>query len=524
MTLPDLETSMRLAGENLINCLDRDNNYIPFWELSVKDDYSAEMRRFWPAHNLGRWWDAMLRLEQATGFEIPGEVEAAMLENLQRFFDNEYALCLCPPEIEWGDPHVELHSMREGLLALNALVRWRNSRWARMKGHRMMESINNLSNPDGTWDMNKVAVFNKGRVGTEYIDTTGSNGRLIEALVWFYQATGDALALELADRFARHHFERSTQEDGGLNVASATHHTHSYFGTLRGLLLFGELTRQNRYMERVRRTYEVTARVMVKRSGYTSHDIGEERRGETSSGGDAAQIAVWLARLGHTQYLDDAERIMRVRILPSQLRESPPLKPNGTGDDKYHDLDRRIIGGFGGMHRSPHGGKLNVTDVTAACLHTTIDVYNHVVERTAAGTSVNFHFDYADDGITVTSRRGERGELTVSPHKPANIFVRIPGFVRDFRIAVAGRPSEARRIGNFAFIPDVPTAGVTINYDLPRETFVETTNGIDYHFEMHGDDVTGIFPHDDVYPFYAALKPPSAPSSARMMTRHSRRR
>jgi hypothetical protein len=82
----DLKTAMRLAGENLLYCLDRDNGLIPFWELTTARDYTAQMRRFWPAHNLGRWWDAMLRLEQATGFEIPADVEAAMLHNLQWFF------------------------------------------------------------------------------------------------------------------------------------------------------------------------------------------------------------------------------------------------------------------------------------------------------------------------------------------------------------------------------------------------------------------------------------------------------
>jgi hypothetical protein len=499
---PDLKTPMRLAGENLLNCLDQDNGLIPFWQLTTARDYTAEMRRFWPAHNLGRWWDAMLRLEQAIGFEIPADAEAAMLRNLQRFFDNEFALCLCPPELSWGQPFFELHSLREGLLGLTALVRWRNNRWARRQGRTMLESIRRLSNVDGSWDMEKVAAYDRSSIGIEYIDTVGSNGRLIEALVVFYKATGDALAFELADRFARHHFKRSTQEDGGFNPTSNAHHTHSYFGMLRGLLLFGELTRQDAYIERVRKTFAVTAKTMVKRSGYTSHDIGEERRGETSSGGDAAQIALWLARSGHTQYLDDAERIMRVRLLPSQLLESPKLTPNGTGDDRYADLDRRVIGGFGGMHRGPHDGKMNVTDVTAACLHTVIDMYNHVVDKKGPLTFVNFHFDYEDDEVVIESRRDEVAHLKIKPRRPTDLMIRIPGFATKVEIDAAGQALPLCRIGDFAFVPAVGSEGLTMDYDLPHNRFVERTNDVDYTFEMRGDEITSIVPWDAFYPFY----------------------
>jgi hypothetical protein len=495
---------MRLAGENLLNCLDRDNGLIPFWELTTARDYTAQMRRFWPAHNLGRWWDAMLRLEQAIGFEIPAETEAAMLHNLQWFFDNEFALCLCPPQLGWGQPFFELHSLREGLLALTALVRWRNSLWGRRQGHAMLESIRSLSNSDGTWDLTKVAAYERSPIGIEYIDTVGSNGRLIEALVLFYEASGDELAFELAHRFARHHLERATRQDGGFNSTSGAHHTHSYLGTLRGLLMFGQLTRQNAYVERVRLTYDVAVRAMVKRSGYTSHDIGEERRGETSSGGDAAQIALWLARFGHIQYLEDAERIVRTRLLPSQLLESPRLTPNGTGDDSYADLDRRIIGGFGGMHRSPHGGKMNVTDVTAACLHSLTDVYNHIVERKGRLTYVNFHFNHEDTEIRVISRRDQRAQLTVIPRGSSDLMIRVPGFATSVEIAAPGRPPRVERVGNFAYLPAIGYQGVTMVYDLPRETFAEETDGVEYVFEIRGDEVTGVTPYDDFYPFYPA--------------------
>jgi len=41
------------------------------------------------AHDVGRWWDAILRLEHATGFSIPAHMEDAMLANLKRLTDYE---------------------------------------------------------------------------------------------------------------------------------------------------------------------------------------------------------------------------------------------------------------------------------------------------------------------------------------------------------------------------------------------------------------------------------------------------
>ena len=193
---------------------------------------------------------------------------------------------------------------------------------------------------------------------------------------------------------------------------------------------------------------------------------------------------------------------MRVRLLPSQLLESPKLTPIGTGDDRYADLDRRIIGGFGGMHRGPHDGKMNVTDVTAACLHTVIDIYNHVVDKKGPLTFVNFHFDYEDDDVVIVSRRDEVARLKIQPRRPTDLMIRIPGFATKVEIDASGRALPQYRIGDFTFVPAVGSEGLTMEYDLPRDRFVERTNNVDYTFEMRGDQIASIVPWDAFYPFY----------------------
>ena len=71
-----LKQSMELAGQNLLATLAPSYGYLPFWRVHLSPDKKAESEMFWPSHNVGRWWDALLRLEAATGFRIPAELAA----------------------------------------------------------------------------------------------------------------------------------------------------------------------------------------------------------------------------------------------------------------------------------------------------------------------------------------------------------------------------------------------------------------------------------------------------------------
>lgn len=44
------------------------------------------------AHDTGRWWDAMLRYEAATGRAIPQQAEKRMMQNLRLLTNNPVAL------------------------------------------------------------------------------------------------------------------------------------------------------------------------------------------------------------------------------------------------------------------------------------------------------------------------------------------------------------------------------------------------------------------------------------------------
>ena len=535
----NLKESMNLAGQNLIHMLSPDNNYLPNFWIFVGNDYQAETRFFAPGHNIGRWWDALLRLEDATGFNIPPDIEAAMLQNLKTFYDNPDHLCLRPldmPRVE-GEL-LDFHSPRESLLALTGLIKYRNDQWAIEKAHLMMESIDRLLYPYESWEANPgtgiwnvEATHRYADAGRPEIQSAWalsaivSHGRLIEALIEYYNVSKDALALKLAEKFARYHLAETTRPDGRYHARwDATEdpyimrgHTHSYLNTLRGLLRFGELTGQHKYIDAVVNTYRETVPKIVKKSGYTCHDLGDDsaHKGEVTSPGDAAQIALWLAvRHGYAEFLDDVEHFVRARLIPSQITESPPLKLSNT-DGATVDVRERIIGAIGGLHASPHSGKQSVTDVTAAALHSLIDIYHHIAVSNNRGLTIYFHLNYEDEDVKITSTRSHQAKVNISLNKNENTFIRIPRWTSNetIRLTVNGEEFSPNLIDEFIVIPkDILPGEVALSYGLPVHQEDEITDNLEYTLTWRGDEVIGITPNNDFFPFYPTSAKSPTPS------------
>ena len=135
-----LKDSMELGGEHLLGWLNPERDYLPTGSWAI-------------THDLARWWDAMLRLEDATGFVIPGNLEGASLRNLAWLTDNPDGLLWVPPGLDWHEMKFEFHSFREGILTFAALAHFRGSTWAKAAGHRYLESINRALKPDFSWDV-----------------------------------------------------------------------------------------------------------------------------------------------------------------------------------------------------------------------------------------------------------------------------------------------------------------------------------------------------------------------------------
>jgi hypothetical protein len=196
----------------------------------------------------------MLRLEAATGLDIPARVEADMLENTWRMCDNATGILLDDPDpARIGTWYI--HSYRETMLALGLLVAHRGSEAARRQGLRAIGQMRKASEDLTQWDLSRCGgVANDLRPDGRGAEPCYTHGRAIEGLVCFYEATGAQEALDEADRLAEFHFERSVNPEGSL-AAGCGHHSHSYLNTVRGLLQFAALKGQRSQLETLLATY-----------------------------------------------------------------------------------------------------------------------------------------------------------------------------------------------------------------------------------------------------------------------------
>lgn len=507
-----VEESMKLAGQHLLASLDRDNQYYPYWEMHIDPDFKATYNSANVNHNLGRIWDALLKLEDVSDFRIPPDIEGGLIATTKTFFDNTDHLSIYPGQDSW-----ELHSLRESLLALSGLAGYRQNSWAHVTGELFLNKVWEISTPECSWNFSNLEHFrrNTTTAGQYFMDPVGSCGRMIEALVQFYQVTGDKQALLLAERFATWHLNNAVNSDGTFRKAPSLHHNHSYLCMIRGLIMYGMLTGQTRYIEAVCNTYKVTIRNNdVKECGWTPHDIWTDGSPDPASAADSALIALLLADAGHEEFLDDVERIVRCRILPSQIVTLPqPLTPANpeSKEDRFQDLSERIVGAYGGIHKEPHGGKQSTTDVTGHILSCMTDIYRNTVVDTPNGVKVNFHFNYEDEKIRVESTRNENAEITLRPKTSEDILFRIPQWTPEESVSIQidRKPASWEREGGFARITQImPDSEVIVVFGLPVRKTKETCANQEFEFTWRGDEIIGVFPNCDFLPFY-----PTAPDT-----------
>ncbi|MCF6175326.1 MAG: hypothetical protein L3J71_06135 [Victivallaceae bacterium] len=521
----NIKERIELAGKGLLGILDSEQKFMP------------TVIGFNVAHDLGRWWDAILRLEEASDFIIPAEIEAASLKNLKRLTDNSYCLLTSRTDLPWLSDEVKKratihpHNYRETFIAYKALISRRKNKWAHKSALKLAESMNSIMQEDGSLDFTtmkslvknvpftKDPMFLEQKLSSGWFDACGTSGRALEALIWLYEETNDMPFLHLASRIADLHYRNTINPNGNIReeIISPENpgHNHSYHGTLRGLLLFGLLTGQKKYINAVANTYFKSIRnKIVRESGWAPHDLGAHRclndkkdyLADPASAGDSAQLALWLAlRAGYYELLDDVERLVRARLLPSQLTEKDIEK---NPEQKFNEKEL----GSWGIHGYPHSEKGCTPDVHAAVAHTLCDIQNNIITENAIGLRINLHFDYENKDIIIKSERKQKANITVVIKRLSNIMIRIPAWTPEesVNILIDDKKYPLQKLETFALISSENLkigSKIKLSFALPKKITKESMEfGEVYTLKWRGDEIIGITPQDAPLPFYPELK------------------
>ena len=189
-----------------------------------------------------------------------------------------------------------------------------------------------------------------------------------------------------------------------------------------------------------------------------------------------------------TDLLDDVERILRSHLLPVQIQDADLglTRPDGR------TLIPKWIGGWGVL-LDRNVWKDSTHDVLAAVVHSLCDFYRHTAVTDAQGLTLNWHFDYEDDRLTVTSRRETEAMLLVELKKSTALRIRMPAWTPRSSVRVmAGERQLADPlwVGSYLWLGRdlIGDAPVLVHYALPERVTAEPcADGSSYEIAWRGD-------------------------------------
>ena len=285
---------------------------------------------------------------------------------------------------------------------------------------------------------------------------------------------------------------------------------------MSSLAQLAELTNDVPLLERVKAFYDNGLRQIADQIGWVIESSGDAQheghldRGEINNTGDIVETALILGRFGYTGYYEDAERITRCHILPSQLRDIAFIvePDNPENVDGLRDVAARHQGAFG--FPAPYGhepvGCENVSfnlDIVGGGVGSLCEVYRDAARYDKTGHHISLLFDHETDAIQVESNY-THDMFGVTLKKPGPLWVRIPSWANPGD--VVRTVPEGRLIERGLFLADHPIGKqLELRYGLPSRDIVLKHRSRDIRTRLRGDTVEAMDDFDADLTFFDKL-------------------
>ena len=215
--------------------------------------------------------------------------------------------------------------------------------------------------------------------------------------------------------------------------------------------------------------------------------------------GDILETALILGRRGFSEYYQDAERILRCHLLPSQLRDVSWIRDpeNPDGSDHLRDVRNRIRGSWG--FPAPYGHepignrflRFN-TDVVGGSTGSLCEALREAARFDESGHRVNLLFDHETGHVRVKSPY-THGRLSVRVKKPAPLFVRIPSWVSREEVRVEGVAGKPGWSNGYLLIAEPPVnRDIAIDFPLKEEEIEMKHRTRNIRVRLRGDEVAAM--------------------------------
>ena len=436
-------------------------------------------------------------------FDSDREADRALRDLLHRSLDNELGLAMSSVTSDDEQRKMaHMHHCREILLALVGLIQWKGDDVSYQLARKLVRTIEKLTRDTGTFPATLWSE-EKGWHSEHPFQFNSTSGRLVRALVQYYRATHDDLAIDLARRLADFNISQTFTVEGKLKEAAGTH-LHSTEGTMTGIIDLGIVCGEDHYVETGHRLYDVGLRPWRTSYGWSKETRNPQPgRGEANNTGDFVESAILLASYRYPEYFQDAERFIRNALLACQMVNVDWIAQSNKEDTEeyiYSDIRQRVRGGFAfSRPNSLEPTTSYNTDLVGGSLQSLAEAYHAIISHDSDGTHLNMLFSADSHWLSVRSRLPEKGEVFLRLHRPGPVFVHLPDWVhaKSLQIEINGRPVPVERNGQRISLGKLALPShVMVRFDLPLRTTREKAPGFEEAFEIDwlGDTIVAMSP------------------------------
>jgi hypothetical protein len=498
----DIPGAIRLGCHSMSSVLNPEDRFIPYFAAWLGQKSRLEFHGWLSeAHVPGRHLNALLAAENVLGIPASDDVIDKLAAAAFFSYSGPIPVPLNRERMNTGLQNFLPHNLREGFHALYALEAFRSDPKARKLAEDSIEFIFSHWCPGQRWEKSYIESL-----GLRLIESPGpfitGIARSIGPLIKYHRATGSPRALELAEILKEKALRECFLEDGTWDAARFGTHTHSTTCVLSSLAQLAEFTKDAKLLARVRSFYGTGMKDISDEIGWSTEDASpdaERDRGEANNTGDILETALILGRSGDASRYQDAERMLRSHLLPSQLRDISMAGPerNPEGKDGLRNVPERLRGSWG--FPAPYGhkpvgeeGDVNFNlDIVGGAVGSLCEACRHIHSYDGSRHGINMLFDYHSDLIDVESpyTRGD-GFLVIKIKKPGDVFIRKPDwYVSDPQMLRQSGLQASVSDGNLVFKSFPVNRPVKIAFDLPaREMTLHFRKG-EIKARIKGDQV-----------------------------------
>jgi hypothetical protein len=234
-------------------------------------------------------------------------------------------------------------------------------------------------------------------------------------------------------------------------------------------------------------------------------------RGESNNTGDLLRAALLLGHAGWGDYFEDAERILRGHLLPSQAIDVDDLPddPDET-DDSVHRRASRLRGGFSFPTPNDYLLHLDATiatyDITSGAVDGMCEALSSIITSDAAGVRINLLFSHEAEGVRLTSHLSRTGHLEIENRSGRPLLVRIPSWVDKKEVCLKVNGVESQKIFIQSYLlnagNEIPSSSI-ITFPMREARTVESICFENYIIDWRGDQIIAMSPpakHRPMFP------------------------